>query len=82
MQPAYEPNQQMRDAVERNFTYHPPRPGQSDRYEFLRASGKQLATHIIEQTPYCDEQLQALRAVSEAVMWANAAIARYDEFAP
>jgi hypothetical protein len=62
--------------VTRNFTYHPPKPGQQDRYQDLRANALALALLIIETTPYSREQSLALTKLEEAIMWANASIAR------
>ncbi len=62
--------------IEQNFTYHPPKADQRDRYELIRGRAKVLATLIVQQTPESREQSLALTALEEAVMWANAAIAR------
>jgi hypothetical protein len=64
------------DDLENRFTYHPPKPGQADRYEDLRAAGLVLARKIEMQTPPSREQSLALIYIETAVMWANAAIAR------
>lgn len=58
------------------FTYHPPKDGQTERYETLRAHAKDLALHIVESTPESREQSLAITKLEEAVFWANAAIAR------
>jgi hypothetical protein len=63
--------------VENRFTYHPPRSeGEVEKYELLRKAGKWLALDILKHTPESREQSLALTKVEEAVMWANAAIAR------
>jgi hypothetical protein len=62
--------------LEVRFTYHAPKPGQKERYEELRYQAKRLAELIVESTPDSREQSLALTALEEAVMWANAAIAR------
>jgi hypothetical protein len=62
--------------IERNFTYHAPKPGQPERYTLLREKAKELAMLIVEQTPRSREQSLALTHVEDASMWANAAIAR------
>jgi hypothetical protein len=46
------------------------------RYEEIRRSGLYLAGVVNSQTPPSREQSLALTAIEEAVMWANAAIAR------
>jgi len=58
------------------FTYHPPKGDQTLRYEALRASGRHLAEEIMEFAPDSRERSLALTKVDEAIMWANAAIAR------
>lgn len=58
------------------FTYHPPHGDQAARYANLRSRAMELAQLIVETTPESREQSLALTALEEAVMWANAAIAR------
>lgn len=58
------------------FTYHPPRGDQLPRFSDIRAQAHALAQRIVETTPGCREQSLAITAIEEAVMWANAAIAR------
>lgn len=62
--------------IENNFTYHAPKEGQAEKYEQLRAKGKELALLIVELTPASREQSVALTELETAVFWANAAIAR------
>jgi hypothetical protein len=67
-----------RERIDNSFTYHAPTPDKAKRYEDLRSSAKSLA---ITMTEYCPESLElsmALSKLEEAVMWANAAIARND----
>jgi hypothetical protein len=68
--------QQQCDAVIRRFTYHAPKGDQADRYTELRNFARQFALHIVNNTPPSREQSLALTKVEEAVMWANASIAR------
>lgn len=63
-------------ALERNFTYHAPKPGQSENYTQLRDKAKELAYLITELCPSSHERRVALDHLQTAVMWANAAIAR------
>ena len=58
------------------FTYHDPKDRQSERYEHLRNSGRMLAEYINEECPDSREKSIALTKVEEAIMWANASIAR------
>jgi hypothetical protein len=62
--------------LDTRFTYHPPKAGQPDRYERIRTAGRQFAEVIDELAPDSSEQSLAFTAIEEAVMWANAAIAR------
>lgn len=63
------------DLVNR-FTHHPPKGDQAVRYGEIRQHAMQLATRITESTPPSREQSLAITHLEEAVMWANAAIAR------
>lgn len=57
------------------FMYHQPGPEQTPKYEAIRAAGKKLAEAILENSPACADQSDAIRSVRYAVMNANAAIA-------
>jgi len=60
----------------RRFTYHAPKGDQAIRYEMIRDRAHNLAAFIDEKTPESREKSLALTKLEEAVMWANAAIAR------
>lgn len=62
--------------IENNFKWHPPKEGQNERYEQIRAKAKELALLIVDITPSSREQSVALTDLESTVMWANAAIAR------
>ncbi len=62
--------------IESNFTYHAPKEGQPEKYTVLRESAKELALQINELCPDSREKSLAMTKLEEAVMWANAAIAR------
>lgn len=64
------------DAIGNNFTYHSPKGDQAERYERLRDDAKQLAYLIKELCPDSRERSLAFTKLEEAVMWANASIAR------
>ncbi|MGW6603337.1 Acb2/Tad1 domain-containing protein [Streptomyces sp. NPDC055036] len=64
--------------LETRFTYHPPQPGQADRYEQIRAGGLALAQLLAELCPSSPELSRAITHIDEAVMNANAAVARHD----
>jgi hypothetical protein len=64
-------------ALENNFTYHPVKDNtQSVRYNEIRSYAKGLARKIGRDCPPSRERSLALTKLEEAVMWANAAIAR------
>lgn len=65
-----------RNDLENRFTYHPPDDGQAAHYEVLRHQGLLLGNVINELTPDSREKSLAITHVEQAVMWANAAIAR------
>lgn len=62
--------------INKAFTYHPPKPGQPERYTKIRDTAKELAELIEESCPVSREKSLAMTKIEEAVMWANAAIAR------
>ena len=64
------------EELERRFSYHPPKGNQPERYEKIRAAALEFATLIVNLTPASREQSLALTHLEEAVMQANAAIAR------
>ena len=62
--------------IEKRFTYHPPKGDQPKRYEVLRNEAKEFAEMLDGFCPQSRELSLALTKLEEAVMWANAAIAR------
>ena len=66
----------METELKKRFTYHPPLPGQPEKYERLRAFAHEFAKDIVDLAPECRERSLALTKVEEAVFWVNAAIAR------
>lgn len=60
------------------LTYVSPKAAleQPARYEEIRAAGRAFAEVLLRTTPKSREQSLAFTALEEAVMWANAAIAR------
>ena len=63
------------ESIEELFRYHDPKPGQTERYQNIRAAAKVLAITIFQNCPDCADRSVALRHVREAVMTANASIA-------
>lgn len=57
------------------FRYHPPDPGDRERFIQIRLAARELARVILDNTPVCADQTAAIRKVREAVMWANASVA-------
>lgn len=66
------------ERIETNFTYHPPKDGQPEKYQRIRDKAKDLAYLIDQLCPPSREQSLAMTKLEEAVMWANAGIARSD----
>ncbi len=64
------------DRINNNFTYHPPKSNQAQRYEQIRAMGKSMALLIDDLCPESREKFLAMTKLEETVMWANASIAR------
>ena len=60
---------------EKTFTYHAPKPGQTERYTELREKAKEFALLIAECCPEGREKSFAYTKLQESVMWANASIA-------
>lgn len=72
----YEISAEDRANLNANFTYHPPKPDQLLRYEEIRKNGLVFAELIVKDCPPSRERSLALTALENAIMWANAAIAR------
>ena len=62
--------------ISRNFTHHAPKPGHTERYESIRVKALHFAHIINEHCPDSKEKDMALHSLDQAVMWANASIAR------
>lgn len=60
----------------KNFTYHATKPGQPERYEIIRSKAYELAAYVEGACPDSREKSIAFTKLEEAVMWANASIAR------
>jgi len=63
--------------LKNRFTYHAPKPGQPEIYQSIREGARELAIHIDGLAPDSREKNLAIARLEEAVMWANAAIARH-----
>ena len=62
--------------LERRFTYHPPKGDQAVRYSSIRREAHELARVIDDLAPDSREKSLAITHLEDAVMWANASIAR------
>lgn len=63
--------------LDRRFVHHPPKDGTvALAHSEIRDSCRRLADHIDSWTPDSREKSTAIAKVEEAMMWANAAIAR------
>lgn len=72
----YDIDENTNNEIQRRFTYHPPRPDQVPRYEGIRAKALEFAEFICKRVPPSIERTVALARIDEAVMAANAGIAR------
>jgi hypothetical protein len=66
----------MNPVIENNFMYHSPKEGQPEVYTTIREKAKELAYLIDEKCPNSREKSLAMTKLEEAVMWANASVAR------
>lgn len=57
------------------MTYHAPKDFQVGIYASINEAAKAFAAQILASCPDCADRSAALRAVREARMWANAAVA-------
>lgn len=62
--------------LEHRYTYHAPKGDQTERYALIRGEVLKLAKLIRDNTPCCPEQSIVFNKLDEAMMLANAAIAR------
>jgi hypothetical protein len=62
--------------LQKRFTYHAPKEDQPVRYQQIRNMAYSLAEYIVINTKPSREQSLAITHIEDAVMWANAGIAR------
>ena len=62
--------------TKKDFSYHAPKPNQIPRYGEIRDEAKDFAEVILINCPPSRERSLALTNLEQAVMWANASIAR------
>lgn len=64
--------------VEHRFIYHAPVGDQVERYKAIRSFAASFAHLVNDLAPDGREKSTAVTKIEEAVMWANAAIARQE----
>lgn len=64
----------------KRFTYHAPKGDQTTRYQYLRDFALELARAICAAVPDGRERSLALINLEQAIFWANAGIARREEW--
>ena len=69
-------NEEALDEMWVRFSYHPPKPGQTESYTTIRKMAHEFALTISELAPKSREHSLAMTHLEQVVMWANAAIAR------
>ena len=62
--------------LENTYTYHAPKGDQIQRYQKIRDTVRSVAEMIETECPPSRERSLAFTKLEEAVMWANASIAR------
>ena len=68
-----------RKDLENRFTYHSPQGTQPVKYEEIREIALNFATRLNELCPESREKSLAITHLEDAVMWANASVARHPE---
>lgn len=62
---------------EKRFTYQIPTPDTQPVFAEIREVGKGFADMINTKCPDSREALKAIERIEEAIMWANASVARH-----
>ncbi len=65
------------DDLKNRFTHHAPTPDQIELYREIRDYAHGLASLVNRHCPESREKSLAVTHIEEAVMWANASIARH-----
>lgn len=71
--------QQQADDLTRRFAYHAPTGGKAQKHAAVREACLKLASEITNLCPEGRETALAITKVEEAMVWANAGIARNPE---
>lgn len=64
--------------MDKVYSYHPPHPENAAKFVAMRDEGRKMAELVMQHCPVSRERDIALTKIEEAIMWANAAIARQD----
>ena len=72
----YPITEEMAERINNNFKYHAPKDEQPEKYEKIRNHARGMASLLLNMCPPSRELSLALTKLEEAVMWANASIAR------
>jgi hypothetical protein len=72
----YIPSSEEIEAIRNRFTYHPPSAEQRARYETIREYAHEFALQLLALVPPGEQRDVALVRLEEAVMHANAGVAR------
>jgi hypothetical protein len=67
---------ELENSILRDFKFYPANEWQAAAHEAVRAAGRDFALMLAQTAPDCRELSLAITKAEEAVMWANAAIAR------
>lgn len=67
------------EELTKRFTHHPPFGDQPTRYEAIRNRGLAMADFLGTVCPESRELSLAMTHLEQAIMWANAAIARNEK---
>ena len=71
-----QPIDEVFEDLENRFKYHAPKDGQLERYNQIRSIGFDFAKTLVGACPKSRELSLALTNLEQAIMWANASIAR------
>lgn len=77
-QPTFLIPEAMLKRLEEDFTFHPVKEGQAERYQAIRDACLDLARMVCHLSPASREQSLALTAIEQVSFYANAAIARHE----
>lgn len=72
-------NRTPEEKIEHNLTNHTPSAKGITAIENLRRAAKNFSYAVAAESKQSREQSLALTHIEEALFWANAAVARYDE---